>query len=62
MEQIIECVYKGGVLIPTEKLEIPESSRVILKIEGIKTLNDLKLLSYIKLLREGEDAEELFEF
>ena len=57
----IECIYEKGVLIPLEKLNIPERSKVTLSIEEIKTIDDLKLHGYLKLLREGEDAEELFE-
>jgi len=62
MTEIIESVYEKGVFIPTRKLEIPERSKVTLRIEKIKSVNDLKLVSYIKLMKEGEDAEELFEF
>ncbi len=57
----IECIYEKGVLIPLEKLDIPERSRVVLSIKEIKTMDDLKLHGYLRLLREGEDAEELFE-
>ena len=57
----IECIYEKGVLIPLEKLDIPERSKVILSIEEVKTMDDLKLHGYLKLLREDEDAEELFE-
>jgi len=58
----IECIYEKGVLIPLEKLDIPERSKVTLSIEEIKFIDDLKRYSYFKLLREGEDAEDLFEF
>ena len=58
----VECIYEKGVLIPLEKLDIPERSKVVLSIEEVKTTDDLKLYGYTKLLREGEDAEELFEF
>ena len=58
----IECIYEKGVLIHLEKLDIPERSKVVLSIEEVKTTDDLKLYGYTKLLREGEDAEELFEF
>ncbi|WP_202318609.1 antitoxin family protein [Archaeoglobus neptunius] len=61
MSKKIECIYEKGVLIPLIKLDVPERSKVILSIEEVKTLNDLKLHGYFKLLREGEDAEELFE-
>lgn len=61
MTHIIEALYEKGVFIPIEKLQLPERSKVILKIEEIQSL-DLELQSYIKLLREGEDAEEIFEF
>jgi len=58
----IECIYEKGVLNPLEKLDIPERSKVTLSIEEIKFIDDLKRYSYFKLLREGEDAEDLFEF
>jgi len=58
----IECIYEKGVLIPLEKLDIPERSKVILSIEEVEVIDDLKLYSYLRLLREGKDAEELFEF
>ncbi len=57
----VECIYEKGVLIPLEKLDIPERSKVVLSIEEVKTTDNLKLHGYLKLLREGEDAEELFE-
>ena len=57
----IECIYEKGVLIPLEKLDLPERAKVVLSIKEIKT-DDLKLHSYLRLLREGEDTEELFEF
>ncbi len=57
----VECIYEKGVLIPVESLDIPERSRVVLSIEEVKTIDDLKLYGYLKLLRESEDAEELFE-
>ncbi len=62
MTHIIEALYEKGVFIPIEKLELPERSKVTLKIEKIQSLDNLKLQSYIRLLREGEDAEEIFEF
>jgi predicted DNA-binding antitoxin AbrB/MazE fold protein len=58
----IECIYEKGVLIPLEKLDIPERSKVTLSIEEVEVIDNLKLYSYLKLLREGEDAENLFEF
>jgi len=57
----VECIYEKGVLIPLEKLDIPERSKVVLSIEEVKTIDDLKLHGYLKLLKEGKDAEELFE-
>jgi len=57
----IECIYEKGVLLPLEKLDIPERSKVVLSIEEVKTIDNLKLHGYLKLLKEGEDAEELFE-
>jgi len=61
MQEVIEAIYEKGVLIPTKKINIPERSVVLLKIESVETQDDLKAISYIKLLREGEDAEQLFE-
>ncbi|ADC65836.1 Protein of unknown function DUF104 [Ferroglobus placidus DSM 10642] len=57
----IECIYEKGVLIPLEKLDIPERSKVVLSIGEAKTIDELKLHGYLKILKEGEDAEELFE-
>ncbi len=57
----IECIYEKGVLIPLKKLNIPERSKVVLILEEIEVVDDLKRYSYFKLLREGEDAENLFE-
>lgn len=57
----VECIYEKGVLIPLEKLDIPERSIVVLNIEEVRRLDDMKLHGYLRLLREGKDAEELFE-
>ncbi len=57
----VECIYEKGVLIPLEVLNIPERSRVVLSIEEVRVADDLKLHGYLRLLRESEDAEELFE-
>jgi predicted DNA-binding antitoxin AbrB/MazE fold protein len=57
----VECIYEKGVLLPLEKLDIPERSKVVLSIEEVKTIDNLKLHGYLKFLKEGEDAEELFE-
>jgi len=58
----IECIYERGVLIPLEKLDLPERSRVVLSIEEVKKLDNLRLYGYLKLLKEGSNAEDLFEF
>ncbi len=58
----IECIYGKGVLIPLEKLNIPERTKVTLSIEDVKVIDDLKLYSYFRPSGEGEDAEDLFEF
>jgi len=57
----IEAIYKGGVLIPIQELDIPENSKVIIKIEKVEKMDSLKMYGYLKLLKEGEDATELFE-
>ncbi|MEE8358601.1 MAG: antitoxin family protein [Candidatus Hydrothermarchaeales archaeon] len=62
MTKAIEAIYEKGVFIPTEKPEIPERSKVIIRIEKLETTDEMKILSYARLMTEGEDAEELFEF
>ena len=62
MGEGIEAIFERGVLIPLKKLNIPERSKITLIVEKTERIDDLKFLSYTKLLREGEDAEELFEF
>jgi len=61
-EETIEAVYSKGVFVPLKKIKIPERSKVLLRIEKITQIDSLKLLSYFKLLKEGEDAEDIFEF
>lgn len=57
----IAAIYGGDVLIPLEKLDIFPEVRLRIRIEKIESRDALKELGYLKLLREGEDAEELFE-
>lgn len=35
MSKVIEAIYERGVLRPLEKLDLPEGTRVRLRIEGI---------------------------
>ena len=62
MEEEIEAIYERGVFLPLKEIKIPERSKVLLKIKEVTQVDELKLLSYLKLLREGEEADELFEF
>ncbi len=61
MSKVIVAVYRGDVIIPLEKLNIPQGARLRIRIEKIEERDALKELGYLKLLKEGEDAEELFE-
>ncbi|QDA30644.1 DUF104 domain-containing protein [Thermococcus indicus] len=61
MSKVIVAVYRGDIIIPLEKLNIPQGSKLLIRIEKIEERDALKELGYLKLLREGEDAEELFE-
>ncbi|ASJ03372.1 hypothetical protein A3L09_08930 [Thermococcus profundus] len=57
----IVAVYRGDVIIPLEKLDIPPGVKLRIRIEKIEGRDALKELGYLKLLQEGEDAESLFE-
>ncbi len=57
----IEGIVKGGVIIPLKPLTELEGKKVKIKIISVEDVEVEKLYSYIRLLREGEDAEELFE-
>jgi len=57
----IEGIVKGGVIIPLKPLTKLEGKKVKIKIISVEGVEVEKLYSYIRLLREGEDAEELFE-
>ena len=57
----IEAIVRGGVIIPLRPLRGLEGKRVKLRIVEIEGIEAEKLYSYIRLLREGENAEELFE-
>ncbi len=57
----IECIVKGGVIIPLKPLTELEGKKVKIKIIDVEGVDTEKLYSYLRLLREGEDAEELFE-
>jgi len=49
------------VIIPFSSLREFEGRRVRIRIIGVSDLELEKLYSYVRLLREGEDAEEPFE-
>ena len=58
----IEFLYERGVCIPLEKMDFPERCIIKVKIESVRKIEDTKFYSYFRLLREGEEADELFEF
>ena len=60
MSKVIVAVYRGDIIIPLEKLNIPQGAKLLIRIEKIEEKDALKEIGYLKLLRE-EDAEELFE-
>jgi len=58
----LKTLYSGGVFTPLETVKIPERAKVLIRIEKVEPVEGLKHYSYLKLLKEGEDAEKLFEF
>ncbi len=57
----IEGIVKGGVIIPLKSLAGLEGKKVRLKIVDVEDVDAEKLYAYLRLLRDGEDARELFE-
>lgn len=57
----IEGIVKGDVIIPLKPLTKLEGKRVKIKILEVEGIDAEKFYSYLRLLREGEDAEEIFE-
>jgi len=57
----IEGIVKGGVIIPLKSLAELEGKKDRIKIVDFKDVDVEKLYAYLRLLREGEDAGELFE-
>ena len=57
----IEVIIKGGVIIPLKPLKELEGKKVKVKIVDVESIDAEKLYSYLRLLREAEGAEELFE-
>jgi predicted DNA-binding antitoxin AbrB/MazE fold protein len=57
----IEGIVKGGVIIPLKSLSELEGKKVKIRIVSVEGVSSDKLYSYLKLLREGEDGEELFD-
>ena len=56
----VEGVVRSGVIIPLGSLREFEGRRVRIRIVEVSDLEPEKLYSYVRLLREGEDAEEPF--
>ncbi len=57
----IEAIVKGGIIIPTTPIGELEGKRVVLKVVKQEGASPEKMYAYIRLLREGADAEEYFE-
>ncbi len=57
----IEGIVKGGMIIPLKPLREPEGKKIKIKIIDVESVDIEKLYSYLRLLREYGDAEELFE-
>ena len=57
----IEAIVKGGVIIPTTPIENLEGKKIVLKVLRQESVDPEKMYAYIRLLREGVDAEEYFE-
>ena len=57
----IEGIVRGGVIIPLKPLKGLEGKRVRIRIVEVEGVDPEKLYSYLRLLREGEDAGEIFE-
>ncbi len=57
----IEGIVKGGVIIPLKPLKELEGKKIRIRIVDVESIDAEKLYSYLRLLREGEDAGNLFE-
>ncbi len=57
----VEGIVKGGVIIPLKPLAELEGKKVKIKIVEVESVDADKLHSYLRLLKEGENAEEVFE-
>lgn len=57
----IEGIVRGGVIIPLKPLRGLEGKKVRIRIVEVEGLEPEKLYAYLRLLREGEDAEDIFE-
>ncbi len=57
----IEGIVRGGVIIPLKSLTELEGKKVRIKIVDVEDFDAEKLYAYLRLLREGKDAGELFE-
>ncbi len=49
------------MVIPLKSLKGLEGKKAMIRIIDVEGIDDVKLYSYIRLLRESEDARELFE-
>ncbi len=58
MTKVIEAVYKHGVFKPLEKVDLPEDTKLKIKIEAIKPAGILKIA---KKFRKEIDTENIKE-
>ncbi|BAA79437.2 hypothetical protein APE_0472b.1 [Aeropyrum pernix K1] len=57
----IEGIVKSGVIIPLKPLTELEGKKIKIKIVDAESVDAEKLYSYLRLLREGEDARDFFK-
>ncbi|MCE4618351.1 MAG: DUF104 domain-containing protein [Desulfurococcales archaeon] len=57
----LEGIVKDGVIIPLKPLTELEGKKVKIKIVEVEGVDAEKLYSYLRLLREGQDVEELIK-
>ena len=59
MEKIIEVVYEGGVFKPLEKVDLPEKTRLKIRIETAKPFGILEIArEFRKKIKVDEIKED----
>ncbi|HIP74214.1 MAG TPA: hypothetical protein EYH14_01000 [Euryarchaeota archaeon] len=57
----ITAIVKGGVIIPTTPVKDLEGKKILVRIIKQESTDPEKMYAYVRLLKEGVDAEEYFE-